>query len=93
MALLLPLCIIQFRVNVKNNIVRRPVIWAHGYGLRCNYPIENGKRVRPVRRDTYATLGDLMDKYVFHAQNFVKVFILKPSEFNLASRVKFIFVS
>ncbi|XP_075164458.1 uncharacterized protein LOC142237024 [Haematobia irritans] len=55
----------QFRANVKNNIIPKPTIWAHGYGFRCNYPIENDRKVRPFRRDTYEVLGDLMENIGF----------------------------
>ncbi|XP_059217789.1 uncharacterized protein LOC106088879 [Stomoxys calcitrans] len=57
-----------FRVNVKNNIIPKPTIWAHGYGFRCNYPIENDRKVRPFRRDTYEVLGDLMQNIGFDGQ-------------------------
>ncbi|XP_061400294.1 uncharacterized protein LOC133336017 [Musca vetustissima] len=57
-----------FRVNVKNNIIPKPTIWAHGYGFRCNYPIENNREARPFRRDTYDVLRELMDRSGFDGQ-------------------------
>uniref|UniRef100_A0A1I8NGD2 Uncharacterized protein n=1 Tax=Musca domestica TaxID=7370 RepID=A0A1I8NGD2_MUSDO len=57
-----------FRVNVKNNVISKPTIWAHGYGFRCNYPIENIRKARPFRRDTYQVLGELMDRSGFDGE-------------------------
>ncbi|XP_030246198.1 uncharacterized protein LOC108652125 isoform X3 [Drosophila navojoa] len=56
---------IFFRINVKNNVIASPTIWAHGFGFRANTPISVKHENRPFRRDTYELLHELMDRSGF----------------------------
>uniref|UniRef100_B3P736 GG12345 n=1 Tax=Drosophila erecta TaxID=7220 RepID=B3P736_DROER len=53
---------IFFRVNVKNNVIKSPLVWAHGYGFRANTPVLVKRENRPFRRDTYELLHELIDR-------------------------------
>ncbi|KAI8044068.1 hypothetical protein M5D96_000218 [Drosophila gunungcola] len=52
----------KFRVNVKNNVIKSPTVWAHGYGFRANTPVLVKRENRPFRRDTYELLHELIDQ-------------------------------
>lgn len=52
--------IIQFRANVKANILSGNQLLVFGYGYRANYPIENDIKVR--RRDVYDSIEELIDQ-------------------------------
>ncbi|ALC47296.1 CG17780 [Drosophila busckii] len=57
-----------FRVNVKNNVIPKPTIWAHGYGFRANTPVLVNRENRPFRRDTVELMHELLDRSGFDAQ-------------------------
>ncbi|KAM8705715.1 hypothetical protein ACLKA7_010075 [Drosophila subpalustris] len=59
---------IFFRVNVKNNVIPKPTIWAHGYGFRANTPVLVKRENRPFRRDTYELVHELMERSGFDGQ-------------------------
>ncbi|KAH8360046.1 hypothetical protein KR093_010249 [Drosophila rubida] len=59
---------IFFRVNVKNNVIPHPTIWANGYGFRANTPILVKRENRPFRRDTYELVHELMERSGFDGQ-------------------------
>ncbi|XP_017844914.1 uncharacterized protein LOC108601526 [Drosophila busckii] len=59
---------LQFRVNVKNNVIPKPTIWAHGYGFRANTPVLVNRENRPFRRDTVELMHELLDRSGFDAQ-------------------------
>nr|XP_044251617.1 uncharacterized protein LOC108065548 isoform X2 [Drosophila takahashii] len=52
----------KFRVNAKNNVIKSPIVWAHGYGFRANTPVLVKRENRPFRRDTYELLHELIDR-------------------------------
>ncbi|KAH8382094.1 hypothetical protein KR009_001771 [Drosophila setifemur] len=53
---------IFFRVNAKNNVIKSPIVWAHGYGFRANTPVLWKRENRPFRRDTYELIHELVDR-------------------------------
>nr|NP_732995.1 uncharacterized protein Dmel_CG17780, isoform B [Drosophila melanogaster]AAF56297.2 uncharacterized protein Dmel_CG17780, isoform B [Drosophila melanogaster] len=53
---------LKFRVNAKNNVIKSPIVWAHGYGFRANTPVLVKRENRPFRRDTYELLHELIDR-------------------------------
>lgn len=53
------LCL-QFRTNVKANILAGNQLLAFAYGYRANYPIENDIKIR--RRDVYDSIEELIDQ-------------------------------
>lgn len=53
--------LLKFRVNAKNNVIKSPIVWAHGYGFRANTPVLVKRENRPFRRDTYELLHELID--------------------------------
>lgn len=54
---------LQFRANIKDNVIQSYQFWAQSYGYRANFPIENRRRVR--RSEVYDTLEELITKFVF----------------------------
>ncbi|CAD7077436.1 unnamed protein product [Hermetia illucens] len=57
-----------FRANVKDNVIKVNTLWAHAFGYRANYPIENDKKYRPFRRDVYDTIEDLLSRHGLDGQ-------------------------
>ncbi|KAH8385855.1 hypothetical protein KR200_000420 [Drosophila serrata] len=53
---------LKFRINAKNNVIKSPIVWAHGYGFRANTPVLVKRENRPFRRDTYELLHELIDR-------------------------------
>lgn len=49
---------LQFRANVKANVLTANQLLAFAYGYRANYPIENERRVR--RSDVYDAIEELI---------------------------------
>lgn len=51
---------LQFRANVKENMLGKNQIMAYAYGYRANYPIENG--IRAKRSEVYDTIEELISQ-------------------------------
>lgn len=51
---------LQFRANVKANVLSANQILAFAYGYRANYPIENDIRIK--RRDVYDSMEEIFDQ-------------------------------
>lgn len=58
----------QFRINVRDDIIRNNPIFSHGWGFRANIdvlqpyrPMPEARRIR--RRDVYGTLEELINQH------------------------------
>lgn len=51
----------QFRSNIKANVLSANQIIAFAYGFRANYPIENDRKIH--RRDIYDSVEEMMNKW------------------------------
>lgn len=56
---------LQFRINMKENVLKSVTFWSRGYGYRANFNIENKRRIK--RSMVYDTITDLINQYVFGA--------------------------
>lgn len=67
--------LVQFRVNIKDNILQVNQIFAHAFGFRANIdllqPQRPGHKVR--RRDVYQTIEELINQWVHVSDTFFRL--------------------
>lgn len=60
--------LLQFRINIKDNVLKVNQIWAHAYGFRQNFdiPFPLPKQYKVRRRDVHDSLELMLNQWVFY---------------------------
>lgn len=52
--------VLQFRANIKDNLLKSNNLWGQAYGYRANFVIENRRRMK--RSEVYDTISELISQ-------------------------------